>query len=203
MYKIETTQIANIFSQISDMTHNTLSEISIKKSRINFEFLEPSIVHISNIMNLLQDDLIDEDKLYFTALEGHIHLTYDCGDIVANDNVPNSSLFKPLFDLLKEIGEHICQCPALEYIIAQDYVKVFIDKPNMESRDLFDLEKVFDQSFVLELQKQRPYCLFIIMPDMAQTTLDVNTTELNPMNVITKDFEVPKQVLTSDMVRKI
>lgn len=190
MFKIKVNEIINIFNEVSKLTHNALLEISIKKSRINFEFKEAGLVHVHDIMYLLEDDLIKEDYLYLTTLDDKIYLTYDCSDDVMHNNIPNSSLFKELFELLEEVGEHICQCPALEYIISQDYIKVYIDKPNIDYNDLSDLSKVFGQSFTLELQKQRPYCLFINTVDKNQTTL-FNTSTLKP------------EILTSDMVRKI
>lgn len=188
MYKITTQEINEIFNDIAKLTNNTLLEISMKKSRINFEFKESGLIHINDIIDLLEDDLIKEDYFYLTTLDNKIHLTYECANDITNNNIPNTSLFKKLFELLDEIGEHICQCPALEYIISQDYVKVFIDKPTIDSENIMDLAKVFGQSFTLELQKQRPYCLFINTVDRQQTTFA---------------YDNKPQILTSNMVRKL
>ena len=90
--------------------------------------------------------------------------------------------------LLQEIGDHICQCPALEYTISTDFIKVYIDKPNIFIDDLNNLQEVFDSNFSLELQKQRPYCLFVKKNNIPDDTLDALST-------------IP--TLTSNMVRKI
>lgn len=191
MYKINLLEIKDIFNTInSDCIDNTLIEISIKKSRINYEFLDANLLHIQGINGLLEDELITESMLYLTSLNDNIRVTFDCEDIVLHNMVPDNSIYKPLLNLLEEIGEHICQCPALEYAISEDYVKVYIDKPNIAIEDLQNLSEVFDSSFSLELQKQRPYCLFIY-PKEEQKSIEVNTTL------------VPPSVLTSDMVRKI
>lgn len=196
LYRIKVNKVIDIFYKISNLTCNSLLEISIKKSRVNFEFKESNLIHIRDVIDLLEDDFIDEDYLYFTAFENNIHLTYDCGDKVAHNDIPSTSIFKNLFDLLEEIGEHICQCPALEYIIAENYIKIFIDKPNIEFNDLYNLQKVFGQEFTLELQKQRPYCLFVNL-----TQIDDEQTTLDKIDYIKESLK--PQVLTSDMVRKI
>ena len=200
MYKIKVSKVVNIFNKILKLTHNSLLEISIKKSRVNFEFKESNLIHIRDIIDLLTDEFIDEDYLYLTALGDNIHLTYECGDKVMHNDIPVNSLFKDLFDLLEEVGEHICQCPALEYVISENYIKVFIDKPNIESNDLYNLKQVFGQEFTLELQKQRPYCLFLNLTDK----VDFNQITFDDINY-TEDVKesLKPQILTSDMVRKI
>lgn len=196
MFKITIKEVIDIFNHINKMAHGGLLEISIKRSRINFEFEDSNLIHYFHLSGLLDDGFINKSYLYMTALDNQIHVTYDCSDDVEHNMIPKQSCYHDLFKLLDEIGQYVCQCPALEYVISQNYIKIFIDKPNIEFINLQKLKDIFGVPFTLELQKQRPYCLFIYTEDKQQTTLDINdNTEVN--------LTVLPTALTSDMVRKI
>lgn len=188
MYKTKVNTVLKTFSKVNKMVGGELLEISVKKSRLNFEFQNGDLVSASTIMGLLKDELIDEENLYMTDFNNSIRITFECKDMVEQGLIPDKSVFSDLFVLLQEIGDHICQCPALEYTISTDFIKVYIDKPNIFIDDLNNLQEVFDSNFSLELQKQRPYCLFVKKNNVPDDTLDALST-------------IP--TLTSNMVRKI
>lgn len=160
MFKMSIKNVFEDFKAVNDKLSVDIVELSIKKSRINFEFKDASILYSSVLLELLEDSLVESDILYITAFDGVVKLTIDT-TAISLDQIPEDSLFKDFFDLIDELGEHVCKCPSLEYAVSDKYVKVFIDKPSMDLKSLNDLEKVFDSDFTFELNKQRPYILFV------------------------------------------
>jgi hypothetical protein len=159
MFKIPLRKVFEDFKAINNKLSVNIKELSIKKSRINFEFKDASVLYSYVLLELLDDPLVESDILYMTAFDGVVKLTIDT-TVISLDQIPEDSLFKDFFDLIDELGEHICKCPSLEYVVSDKYLKVFIDKPSMDSKSLNNLEKVFDSGFTFELNKQRPYILF-------------------------------------------
>lgn len=213
MYKIKVDKLLGLFSKINKLSDDNIVEISIKKARINFEFKDGSIVYSKILLGLLEDPLINEENSYMTSWEGNIRLTCDTHQFVngnnATLNIPKDSLFKDFFDLIEELGDHICQCPSLEYVVAENFIKVYIDKPSMSINDFIDLKEVFGQNYTIELSKQRPYCLFIAEFDKHQTHFEVSENASIKNDTIAaalaskEEEEESNDVLTSDIVRKI
>lgn len=159
MFRIPIREVFEDFKAVNNKLSVDIIELSIKKSRINFEFKDASILYSKVILELLDDPLVAQDILYMTAFDGVVKITIDTNAIPL-DQIPEDSLFKDFFDLIDELGEHVCKCPSLEYVVSDKYVKVFVDKPSMDLKSLNDLKKVFDSEFTFELNKQRPYILF-------------------------------------------
>lgn len=159
MFKIPIENVFEDFRIVNNKLVDDISELSIKQSRITFVFTDGSVLYSNVILELLDDSLVEPDMLYMTAFDGVVKLTIDTTNI-SLDKIPEDSLFKDFFDLIDELGEHVCKCPSLEYVVSDKYVKVFIDKPSMSLKSLNDLGKVFDSDFTFELNKQRPYILF-------------------------------------------
>ena len=159
MFKIPLRKVFEDFKAVNNKLSINIKELSIKQSRINFEFKDASVLYSNVLLELLDDPLVEPDILYITAFDGVIKLTIDTTNI-SLDQIPEDSLFKDFFDLIDELGEHICKCPSLEYVVSDKYLKVFIDKPSMDLKSLNDLKKVFNSEFTFELNKQRPYILF-------------------------------------------
>lgn len=160
MFKIPIEKVFEDFKTVNNKLSVDIIELSIKQSRINFEFKDASVLYSYVLLELLEDSLVEPDILYMTAFDGVVKLTIDT-TAISLDQIPEDSLFKDFFDLIGELGEHVCKCPSLEYVVSDKYVKVFIDKPSMDLKALNDLEKVFNSDFTFELNKQRPYILFI------------------------------------------
>lgn len=159
MFKIPLRKVFEDFNAVNNKLSVNIKELSIRQSRINFEFKDGFVLYSNVVLELLEDPLVEPDILYITAFDGAIKLTIDINTI-SLDQIPEDSLFKDFFDLINELGEHICKCPSLEYVVSDKYLKVFIDKPSMDLKSLNNLKKVFDSEFTLELNKQRPYILF-------------------------------------------
>ena len=160
MFKIPIKKVFEDFKAVNNKLSIDIIELSIKKSRIKLEFKDAFILYSNVFLELLEDPLVEPDILYLTSFDGMLKLTIDTTNIPL-DQIPEDSLFKDFFDLIGELGEHVCKCPSLEYVVSDKYLKVFIDKPSMDLKSLNDLEKVFDSEFTFELNKQRPYILFI------------------------------------------
>lgn len=160
MFRLPIERVFEDFKTVNNKLSVDIVELSIKQSRINFEFKDASVLYSYVLLELLEDSLVEPDILYMTAFDGVVKLTIDT-TAISLDQIPEDSLFKDFFDLIDELGEHVCKCPSLEYVVSNKYVKVFIDKPSMDLKALNDLEKVFDSDFTFELNKQRPYILFI------------------------------------------
>ena len=159
MFKIPLRKVFEDFKTVNNKLSVNIKELSIKQSRINFEFKDASVLYSNVLLELLEDSLVESDILYITAFDGVVKITVDT-TAISLDQIPEDSLFKDFFDLIDELGEHICKCPSLEYVVSDKYLKVFIDKSSMDLKSLNDLEKVFDSGFTLEFNKQRPYILF-------------------------------------------
>lgn len=203
MFKTSLDTIFGIYEDIHKLTHgNGLIEVSVKKSRINFEFEDGNLLHSNAIIGLLEDPLITEDYLYMTSLNDDIRITCDVDETVAHNMVPTQSIFSPYFELLEELGEHICQCPALEFVVSENFLKIFIDKPSISLNDLEKIKEIFDEDFTIEVHKQRPYCLFVkTNPKQIETDNSEITNETNDFSDFTMTT-IPGP-LTSSMVRKI
>lgn len=208
MYKIKIDKLFQLFNDINKLSDDNIVEMSIKRSRVNFEFKDGSLIYSKIVIGLLQDPLIQEDNLYITNWENSIRLTCDTTHLTKSSDIPKKSLFKEFFNLIEELGDHICQCPSLEYVIAENFVKIYIDKPSMSIDDLKNLEKVFGQSFTLELTKQRPYCLFIegksdgSLPSLATDKIP-NPDSIASVLASQNDGQASNETLNSSMVRKI
>lgn len=159
MFKIPLRKVFEDFNAVNNKLSVNIKELSIKQSRINFELKDGFVLYSNVVLELLDDPLVEPDILYITAFDGVIKLTIDI-NAISLDQIPEDSLFKDFFDLIDELGEHICKCPSLEYVVSDKYLKVFIDKSSMDLKSLKDLEKVFNSDFTFKLDKQRPYILF-------------------------------------------
>ena len=159
MFKIPLRKVFEDFRTVNNKLSVDIVELSIKQSRVKFELKEAFILYSNVLLELLEDPLVEPDILYMTTFDGVIEITVDT-NAISLDQIPGDSLFKDFFDLIDELGTHICKCPSLEYVVSNKYLKVFIDKPSMDLKSLNNLEKVFDSEFTFELNKQRPYILF-------------------------------------------
>ena len=207
MFKTSLDTIFGIYEDIHKLLYgNGFIEVSIKKSRINFEFEDGNLLHANAVTGLLQDPLITENYLYMTSLNDDIRITCDVDDTVLHNMVPSDSIFAPYFELLEELGEHICQCPALEFVVSENFLKIFIDKPSISLNDLEKIKEIFDEEFTIEVHKQRPYCLFV---KTVNEKVDVNPTTVNKTShdfstlTVKNSSNLVDAPLTSDMIRKI
>lgn len=147
------------FDKINNQLDNNVVELSIKKSRISLSFENGDVLKIDDIkkINKICDKFnVGEINTFHDVL--YVHFTeLQEENITDDDKCPISKLYNLIFKL----RDILCTCPALEYIISGDYLKVFIDLPNIKIVDISKLDRLFKSEGFLELNMQRPYVLYI------------------------------------------
>ena len=141
------------FKKINDICSNDLVEISVKQHQITLMF-DTSLLYFSGIEKLpyLSNGFITTfgDNLFIT-----IEVTESTKEIYKEE------YYKNFFDVIRIFAEKICQCPSLEYVVSNQYIKCFLDKTNLTVNDLKTYEDVLGAEGQLELHPQRAYLLFI------------------------------------------
>lgn len=149
----------DLFSVLNDGMENNIREISVKQSMITISFENESILSMTDLQKI--DNFCDAFSVTnITAFQDMIHVHFDGLSenlIEENDRCPLAYLYKIIL-ILRDI---LCTCPALEYVISNDYVKIYIDLPNIHVKDLNGLEELFKSEGVLEINNQRPYVLYV------------------------------------------
>ena len=149
------------FNELNErITDNEIDEISIKQPQIQFTFLNGKILSIKDIL----------------AIESHVNYTiatdvttYDDSIILTFRDLENSqenidkpdNKFKPFLQLINALAEKVCTCPSLEVTITKNYIKFYIDKPNIQLDALQEVDKIIGAKSQLELTGPRPYLLYV------------------------------------------
>lgn len=148
--------IFKIYARVENILdeENELLDIIVNKDQISFrcrnylEFIK--LDALKPLMGLLPKDIsIFSDNLYISYR----------GISEEIENASND--VKMLKDVIDLISEKICQCPILEMVITDYYVKVYIDKPNIKIKDLAGLDEIFESEGVLETGEQRAYVIYV------------------------------------------
>lgn len=148
-----------LFDKINSNLENNIAEISFKQSQMSITFEDQTIV--------LWDDLMElqciEDQYAITSLSTFnecLHVVFSNLDETLINKVtvePYSFLYSFIFNL----KETLCSCPALEYVISSNYIKIYLDLPNIYARDIINVDKEINSEGILELSSQRPYLLYV------------------------------------------
>ncbi len=153
--------IKEAFQAINAIDHELqadILEISVKQSQMVFSFYDELIVEMSDLKKLdsMEDNIQVTD---ITCFQNQLYVAIrDIEDINSfNSNAP----FFYLYKIIVALREVICTCPALEYVISKEYLKVFIDLPNIKLSELYKLKDSFNQDPFVEFSGDRPYLLFI------------------------------------------
>ena len=77
------------------------------------------------------------------------------------DQFEFSTDFKLLEDVIEYAADNICQCPSLEIVVSNQYIKCYLDKPGITLEDVNKYQTIFGINGTLELFGQRPYLLLI------------------------------------------
>ncbi len=152
-----------MFNSIQEyIPESNLIEISVKQHQITLCLENKHILYFSDVLSLCHDVMVNPQDTYVTHHDKNFYI------IIPNidDNMKNSSKFDDFMKVIEYMAEHICQCPALEYVIYSNYIKCFLDKPGIKVADIVKLEELFNSECTLELGANRPYALFV------NTTID-------------------------------
>ena len=146
--------------KINSELDNDILEISVKQSRMSMSFQDMSILSfkdfrvLDSYCNILS---ISEVTAFSDVLHVHFsNLSYD----MLKEYQGKCPLME-LYDLIFKLQDVLCTCPALEYVVSDAYVKVYIDLPNVHVKDVAKLDEIFSSEGVLEINNQRPYVLYV------------------------------------------
>lgn len=152
-------KMLDYFYVLNNEIVNNIREISVKQSVIAISFEDGGALFMSDLTKI--DNFCEVLSVTnITAFQDMIHVHFDGlrEDLAeGNDKCP-LIFFYQIILILRDI---LCTCPALEYVISNDYVKVYIDLPNIHVKDLNGLEELFKSEGILEINNQRPYVLYV------------------------------------------
>lgn len=151
------TTLISIFKEFDKVNRaakaSKIDEISVHKGQIGIHFTGSNLVFIEDIKNI--EKIAKVESTDVSTFDGELYLSFR--EIEGDIKNPFGMFLKTLSD----ISDIVCTCPALEIMITDSYIKCYIDKPNVELKNLAKLDNVFQAEGVLELLHQRPYVLYV------------------------------------------
>lgn len=154
--------LKKLFAAIEDMNdnlENKIGEISVKYSSISISFSDMSCLKI-NDFKALNDMFNSISVSSITAFQDEIHVHFeDLSDDIWKGEEENN-LYN-LYVLILLLREKLCTCPALEYVISESYLKIYVDLPNIHVGNLVDIDKALSSEGIIEFNYQRPYILYV------------------------------------------
>lgn len=149
------------FNELNEkITDNEIDEISIKQPQIQFTFLNGKILSIKDIL-AIEAHVNYAIATDVTTYDDSIMLTFrDLENSQENIDKPDNK-FKPFLQLINALAEKVCTCPSLEATITKNYIKFYIDKPNIQLDALQEVDKIIGAKSQLELTGPRPYLLYV------------------------------------------
>lgn len=155
-------EMFHCFDNINDKLDNNIAEISFKQTQMDITFEDQTIVRKSDL------DLLDSIEQRYSITD--IATFNECLHVVFSNldqtllEKKSTTVIEPysfLYSIIFDLKELLCSCPALEYVISQNYVKVYLDLPNLRAQDIINVDKRLMHNSVLELSSQRPYLLYV------------------------------------------
>lgn len=148
------------FDKINSNLDNKISEISVKQSRITFDFEEQNILSVSDLKKL--ENLSPFfDLTEITTFQDMLFVVFDNLDEKEFDESVKENPLGLIYSFIKTLAENLCTCPMLEYQIAENYIKIYIDVPNVFIKDLANIEEIMQASGTIESSGQRTYLLYV------------------------------------------
>lgn len=152
-------KLFNAFDQLNQGKENPLREISVKRSQILISFDQPDVIFRKdfNVLDNLQGLGITD----IGCIDNILYLSYRdlTEDYMVSESVDKN--MTTLYDFITILRTILCQCPAMEYVIAKEYIKVYLDVPNLNIESLMGVNEVLGANGFLELNGPRPYILYI------------------------------------------
>lgn len=145
--------------KLSEQLHdNKISEMSVKRSQILLSFEDSSLITMTdlNILDTLGTGVTDITSFNEFLFVGFKELSES--KMLSQEM---DSCFKDIYSIIVVLRDNLCTCPALEFIISEEYIKIFIDLPNIQLSAVNKLNDIFKQDPFLELSADRPYLLYI------------------------------------------
>lgn len=148
------------FDKINSNLSNKISEISVKQSRITFDFEDQNILSISDLKKLENlSPFFDVTEI--TTFQDMLFVVFDGLDEKEYDESIEENPLGLIYSFIKVLAENLCTCPMLEYQIAENYIKIYIDVPNVFIKDLANIEEIMQSNGTIESSGQRTYLLYV------------------------------------------
>ncbi len=154
-------KLFKIYDKLNDkLQENEIKEISVKQTQIQFTFLTGNILTLRDIL-ALEATAKYAQATDITLFNEAIILTFRELENVHENIEKTDNIFGVFTKLITDLAEAVCTCPNLEVTISENYIKFYIDKPNMELDALQEVDKLLNSKSQLELTGPRPYLLYI------------------------------------------
>ena len=154
-------KLFKIYNTLNDkIQENEIKEISIKQSQIQFTFITGNILSLRDIL-ALESKAKYAQATDITVFQESLILTFRELENVHENIEKTDNIFGTFTKLITDLAEAVCTCPNLEVTISENYIKFYIDKPNMELDALQQVDKLLNAKSQLELNCSRPYLLYI------------------------------------------
>lgn len=142
--------------KIQEELDGELLEISVKRSEMSFCFDSQVSYHDVTKLNDLSFSM---GVTNITSFENMLFVNYENLSEGLVTMEMEGVLF--LYSLIYKLRDILCTCPALQFVVSDVYIKVFIDLPGIKVEDLVKLDTLFDSKGSLELNNARPYVLYV------------------------------------------
>ena len=142
------------FDKMDSHVEGEIAEISVKQSQFVISFVDQQYIKaddieaLSNLQNV--SDITCYNNELFVAMRD-----------VEEQWAMKSEHVQAFYRIILTLRDHVCQCPNLEYVISHDYLKVYLDVPNIQLSALAALIQLFKQDPFVEFGADRPFLLFI------------------------------------------
>lgn len=147
------------FDKLNRTLDNKIAEISVKQSRITFDFEDQSVLSMSDLRKINESSgafLVSE----IATFQDRLFVIFD--ELEKGDYEPEFE--KPLgciYSFIFTLRDHLCTCPMLEFQIAENYLKIYIDVPNVYVQNLTKIEEIMQARGTIESNGQRNYLLYV------------------------------------------
>lgn len=146
-------KIFQSFDSVNQQMEETLLEVSVKHSRIQFCF--DGKISLSDCLKLhefydmfgVQDIMAFDNMLYV--------------EIKQNEDFESKKV-NDFYKLILELREVLCSCPMLEFVVSDTYIKIFLDVPHVTVENLVKVDELLSDTGIVEVTAlPRPYLLYV------------------------------------------
>lgn len=161
--------IFRAFQDLNKRLDNNIVEISVMRSQMLFGFEDSQIIYRHDIEKLDgYNKVVNFSDI--GCIENNMLLSFRGLNEDLMNSLDSDDDFKTLYSFILFLRDTICQCPALEYVASSNYIKIFLDVPNLTLKNLTKIDEFLGQEGYLELGAPRPYLLYV-------SDEEVNSTE--------------------------
>lgn len=150
------------FDEINEGLENPILEVSVKQSQMVFCFEEtnritiPDLEILNNLCPLMSISEITtfQDMIF-------VHFENLSESFLKDADKKNRFAILDLYGFIFSLAKSFCTCPNLEFAISNNYIKIYIDLPNVTVKQTYEMDELLKSDGILELDTQRPYVLYV------------------------------------------